>query len=244
VDAVDEYSSSLEARVRERTEELHVLQKENTRLRVAEERERIYRDMHDTLGAKLTNIFFCNNVARSALDRDPEKLRGLFDDIESNCQDAVRSLREIVGDAPDADYSGAAFPGTLLERMRRRLAWNGILLSDKDRTSGAAENLDPDAKAELARIFDELVSNVLKHSGADKVKVSFGAGDGMLECSFKDNGRGFDRAAVMSSGSGLSNIDFRVRRLGGILKMRSRLKKGTQYDISVPLVRFPRKEQR
>jgi nitrate/nitrite-specific signal transduction histidine kinase len=50
VDTVDSYSRDLEEKVRLRTEELWQLQKENTQLRIAEERRRIYRDMHDTIG--------------------------------------------------------------------------------------------------------------------------------------------------------------------------------------------------
>jgi signal transduction histidine kinase len=237
VDAVEEYSSSLESKVRERTEELRALQKENTRLKVAEERRRIYRDMHDTLGAKLTNIFFCNNVARSALEREPEKLAELFDGIETNCQDAVRSLKEIIENPQQEEAAENDFPGMIIERTRRRLAQNGIALVCRDRTGGAAAATDPATKAELVKIFDEIVSNALKHSGADRANLAFEAEGGMLRFRFKDNGKGFDGRTALSSGSGLSNIDFRVGRLGGAVKIRSRLGKGTEFTVAVPIAR-------
>ena len=237
VDAVDGYSASLESKVRERTEELRALQKENTRLRVVEERRRIYRDMHDTLGAKLTNIFFCNNVARSALERNPEKLGELFDDIESNCMEAVRNLKEIVGELKEEDGAGEEFPLALVERVRRRLERNGIALTVRDGTAGAAEALDAEAKAELTKIFDELVSNALKHSGAGKIQLSFNVERGKLKFSFKDDGAGFDRKTVLGTGSGLSNIDFRIGRLGGTISVRSRPGKGAVFTADIPLER-------
>jgi len=239
LETVEEYAETMESKVRQRTEKLRRLQKENTRLRVVEERKRIYRDMHDSIGAKLTNIFFCNNVARSARRREPEKLEELFDDIEANCLDAVRNLKEIIGGLKEDRPTPENLAARLAAEIRSRLARNQVALVYRSRPSDAADALGAAAGAELAKVFDELVSNVLKHSGADRVSLSLVAKAGFLDIRFRDNGRGFDPQHARTSGSGLANIRFRVEQLGGSIEIVSRRERGTRYRISMPLVRAP-----
>ena len=64
VDTVEEYTNEMEEKVRERTDRIKRLQQENVRLRIIEEKERIYGYLHDSLGSRLTNIFISNNVAQ------------------------------------------------------------------------------------------------------------------------------------------------------------------------------------
>jgi len=235
LETVEEYANTMESKVRQRTEKLRRLQKENTRLRVAEERQRIYRDMHDSIGAKLTNIFFCNNVARSALGREPEKLGELFDDIETNCLDAVRNLKEIIGGMRNDEPAPADFAADLKAQIRRRLARNRVALAYRSRPAKAANSLDAAARSEITKIFDELVSNVLKHSGADKVSLSIIAAADRLTIRFMDNGSGFDPQRQQTAGSGLANIRFRIEQLGGQLALASRPRRGTVYRLQIPL---------
>ncbi|OHE71767.1 MAG: hypothetical protein A2413_04165 [Treponema sp. RIFOXYC1_FULL_61_9] len=243
VDTVEEYSSSLESKVKERTEKLRALQKENTRLRVTEERKRIYRDMHDSLGAKLTNIFFCNSVARSAAELEPGKLTELFDGIETNCLDAVRNLKEIIGGMREGVPEGGDYLVNLAAGIRRRLSHNRIRFGCRVNPRGLDEALDAESKRELTKIFDELVSNALKHSGADRVSLSFVQEGDRLRARFRDNGSGFDPRAALARGSGLTNIDFRIVRLGGELEIRSGPGKGTEFLIRIPMERARAEEE-
>jgi len=243
VDAVAEYSSSLESKVQERTEELRGLQQENTRLRIAEERKRIYRDMHDSIGAKLTNIFFCNNVARSAIEREPDRLPDLFDGIESNCLDAMKNLKEIIGGMRGefASESGS-FIARLSEGIRSRLRNSRTELAYKISPADLEGSLPPEVRVEIAKIFDELVSNVLKHAEAKKVSFALEADEASLSVFFEDDGKGFDVEESATRGSGLSNIKFRVKHLGGDLDIRSESGKGTSYAIRIPLNYPPSRE--
>ncbi|OHE60150.1 MAG: hypothetical protein A2Z99_21555 [Treponema sp. GWB1_62_6] len=234
VDTVEGYSSSLESKVKERTEKLRMLQRENTRLRITEERQRIYRDMHDSIGAKLTNIFFCNNVARNAVELNPEKLEGLFDDIESNCMDAVQDLKEIIGGMKPIKRVEEHFLESLIDSIGNRLANKRVAFGCKNRAPDIDAEFGSEAKNELRKIFDELVSNVMKHSGADKISLTIDMDESFLRFRFKDNGKGFDVGTPATGGSGLSNIRFRVERMGGTLAIRSKPEKGTDFTIRVP----------
>jgi methyl-accepting chemotaxis protein len=234
-DAAEEYSASLESKVRERTEALRKLQRENTRLRVAEERKRIYRDMHDSIGAKLTNIFFSNNVARSAKEREPEKLSELFDSIENNCLEAVRDLKTIVGGLKAEEGPNRSFIGSLKEEARLRLRQGRIKLVFKSGGSDAAERLGASLKRELRKVFDELITNALKYSDATMVRIVFSTVEGTLVVTFKDNGKGFDLETANSMGQGLRNIRYRVENSGGEVLLESKPGKGTRYTFRIPL---------
>lgn len=235
VDTVEEYSSSLESKVKERTEKLRSLQRENMRLRVNKERQRIYRDMHDSLGARLTNIFFCNNVARSAVALNPEKLEGLFNDIESNCTKAVHDLKEIISGMKPAKDDEEPFIESLIDGIGNRLSNKRVSFSSRNRAPEIDAELGPEIRSELRKVFDELISNVLKHSDAEKTNLSIAVEDAFLIFRFKDNGKGFDPQAVSNGGSGLSNMEYRVQRLGGSLTIKTKKTKGTEFTIRVPI---------
>lgn len=235
VDAVEEYSSSLEAKVAERTEEAQRLEQENTRLRITEERQRIYRDMHDSIGANLTNIFFCNNVARSAAELRPDKLRELFEGIENNCMEAVQNLKTIIGGMGTSAPAVGAFVVNLSSHVQQRLRHKGIELTYNISPVGVLEKLPPLMKSELTKIFDELVSNVLKHSEATRVVFGIRAGKGGLVVKFQDDGIGFDVPSAVSAGYGLSNIEYRVKSLRGDFKLASKTGRGTRFTITFPM---------
>lgn len=235
VDTVEEYSTSLEAKVRERTEELFRLQQENTRLKIVEERKRIYRDMHDSLGAKLTNIFFCNSVARSVAEKEPGRIGELLAGIETNCLDAVRNLKDIVWGMKEDDRISEDFAAMVAAGIRQRLLPRNICFTCRIRPRKAVNALPMEVKSELGRVFEELVSNVLKHSEAGNVNLSLAVSDSMIRMGFKDDGRGFDPGAQAAAGAGLANIMYRIRTLDGDTKVKSRPGGGTEYHITIPL---------
>ncbi len=238
LDAVEEYSSSLEDKVRTRTEELGRLQRENTRLRIIEERRRIYRDMHDAIGAKLTNIFFCNSVARDLAKDGPERLRQVLESAENNCLEAVSSLKGIILDMSEDDRRASSFSLAVSAGVRGRLEAGGIAFDCVVKDKRALEDLPSSTTSELEKLMDELVSNVLKHAGASAVRLRLSCRDGLVRIRFSDDGRGFDAASAGSgSGAGLGNIRYRVTSLGGSLVLESSPGRGASYDISVPVAR-------
>ncbi len=126
IDIIEEYSNNLEAKVIKRTEEITRLQQENLRLRIIEEKEHIYGDLHDSLGARLTNIFICNDVAQSVPGKDHKKIKGMLERIESNCQLAISDLKEIILDKEDRYKRIADFPGIIILNIERRLKLKNI----------------------------------------------------------------------------------------------------------------------
>ncbi|PKL08959.1 MAG: hypothetical protein CVV51_06290 [Spirochaetae bacterium HGW-Spirochaetae-7] len=234
LDAVEEYSAGLEDKVRSRTDEISKLQRENTKLRIVEERRRIYRDMHDTIGAKLTNIFFCNSVARDIAKEGPDRLREMLSTIESNCLQAVGSLKGIILGMSDDDRRASSFSLTVSAGVRNRLEAKGVAFDCLVKNKRALEELPSAMLDELEKMLDELVSNVLKHSSASGVKLRLSLGASGLSLRFSDDGSGFDPATARS-GSGIDNIRYRVESLGGAMRMETASGAGTLYRISIPV---------
>jgi signal transduction histidine kinase len=243
LDTIEEYSVSLEDKVRTRTDELRKLQRENTRLRIVEERRRIYRDMHDTIGAKLTNIFFCNNVAIDIAKDGPERLREMLSTIGSNCTEAVGSLKGIILGMGEDERRASSFSLAVSVGTRNRLEAAGIGFDCVIKDKRAIEELPVTIHDELEKIIDELVSNVLKHSGAANVRLRMSMGAAGLVLRFSDDGRGFDPVS-RRAGAGLDNIRFRTELLGGEVRIESpgaelrpdaSVIAGTTYRISIPV---------
>lgn len=234
-DVVDGYSSDLEAKVKRRTDELWQLQQENTRLRIAEERKRIYRDMHDSIGAKLTNIFFCNGVAKNMAGACPPDLVEMFDGVETNCLEAVQSLKEIVFGMKEDDLIASDTAKFLSLGIRQRLK-TGSIEFDCRITGREALNACPaEIRSEIEKVFEELVSNVLKHAGASKVKLRIKADAEELAIRFSDDGGGMLPGVPGASVSGVNNIRYRIERLGGRMDIESSADTGTLFSITIPM---------
>lgn len=235
VDEVDGYSRDLEDKVRQRTEELWALQKENTRLRVAEERRRIYRDMHDTIGAKLTNIFFCDGIAKDLAKDGPEKLREMLEKIESNCLEAVASLRGIILGMNKDDRIGTDLVKFVSAGIRQRLEAREMGFDCRIRNRRLLRELGETERSEFEKVLEELVSNVLKHSEASRVRLRLSAGGQGLSLLFSDDGKGFVPSSAPTASFGIANIRFRIEKLGGSVSLRTAPGQGVEYSVLIPL---------
>jgi signal transduction histidine kinase len=94
--------------------------------------------------------------------------------------------------------------------------------------------LAPDAEEQLYRLGQEALANVVRHAGANSAAVRLAAGDGRVTMEIRDNGRGFDPAAVSGSHFGLRSMHGRVADLGGELEVTSALGRGTVVRAAVP----------
>lgn len=234
---VNDYRVSLEEKVRIRTEENAALQQENVRLRIIEEKERIYGYLHDSLGARLTNIFISNNVAQSAADQDPPLLQEMLQKIESNTQLAIEDLKEILFSSRSENRTMIDFPRLLKRNIGERLQLKDISFVYAISRPEEFSELGREARLEIEKILQELVSNVLKHSQAGKVDFSLELQDERVEIRFCDDGVGLEPDEFVSSEDsrfGLQNMRRRVENLGGSFELRTGCGEGVQVEISLP----------
>lgn len=235
IDIIEEYSDNLEAKVIKRTEEISQLQQENLRLRIIEEKECIYGDLHDSLGSRLTNIFICNDVAQSVSGKDELKLRSMLERIESNCQMAISDLKDIILDNEDKPEKISDFSVRIMFNIERRLKLKNINFIYSINNQKDLNCMSTEIKFEIEKLLQELVSNVLKHSYADQVICRFVLKNSLLSIGFEDNGVGFKVDRATGRNFGLNNIYNRIERLGGTVKLSSIINSGSVYIIDIPV---------
>jgi signal transduction histidine kinase len=198
----ENFNRELALRVEESTQELaasyqrrSVLERETA---AAEERERIYRNLHDDIGAKLLSL-----AIRAKTPQDADIVRSALQDL----RDVVSRSSQI--DAPLTDLL-ADWRAEIVGRCsaaKVRLVWNQP--DDlPDRNMAAAEALN------LGRILREAVSNVLRHAEASSVVVSVHFSDGHYQLSIEDDGRG-QPGQPGTPGRGMRNMQARAAQLGG-----------------------------
>ncbi len=233
-DKAEESAKILEDKVRERTEDLIKLQQENSLLRILEEKERIFADLHDSLGARLTNINISNQVAQKAYPADASVLQDMLNHIEKNVKSGIEDLQRIIFDFQSPRKVSINFVHFMRVNIEDRLKLKGITLSFKTKSSDEINKLNRDLRLHLEKLLQELTTNVLKHADARRVTITMDIKEKNLRFSFEDNGIGFDRSAPQETGFGLSNISGRVEKMGGTMKLHSKAGKGTWYHFTLP----------
>ncbi|MDC7232879.1 MAG: cache domain-containing protein [Spirochaetales bacterium] len=231
-DISEESSQKLEEKVDKRTKAIIKLQKENVRLRIIEEKERLYGDLHDSLGARLTSINISNHVARNAFEiGDSEVLTETFERIEKNTMMGIEDLNQILK-AGKEDMKPRQELNLYVEKdIRERLELKDIKLSADLPGSEELSLLDSELLYNLERIIQEMVSNTMKHSNASKVKVSMKIESQKVSFIYKDNGKGFILKEAMKNGFGLQGLMNRAERNGGILKIQTKEGQGAKFEF-------------
>lgn len=250
ISVVDSHTQNMEAEVQRRTKEVQELEHENSRLRIVEERERIYRDLHDSLGAQLTNISICATVARSRVTDSPAHTVEMIERIDENARHAIEGLRETILGEPDfssfsevvdrieqmaqrrfsVDHTEVAFRHTIRNGESRRYA------SDSGaRRDDSLQDPPPrrDAAETLYRVSQELITNIQKHADATRVELEISERDDVVTLRCADNGVGFDHTAD-HTGFGLRNMRHRVTTLGGSLSFATNTG-GTEVVCTIPM---------
>lgn len=189
------------------------------------ERSRIARELHDGLGG----ILAAARMQLSVLDNS----------VKSEKTNSIEELLE------KASTESRRISHNLLPENLIKLGLNealkdfiqgineGKLLSITYQSIGIEERLPENLELSVYRIIQELLNNIIKHSGATEALVQLHKTEKMLTITVEDNGRGFEEIA--SKGIGLSNIESRLSLLEGKLSIDSAYQKGTSVYIEIKL---------
>jgi signal transduction histidine kinase len=208
-------NSELETRVHSREQELAAHYARTTQIEservIADERERILRDMHDGLGMQL--ISSMRLVEKGELTR--EQTVGLLVEAMDELRLAIDAVKPTAGDL-------LIMLGNLRYRLEPRLRSAGIELDWHIAPALRLEFLSSGQVTEITRIVQEAFSNAMKHSRASRMSLGVSTNaDEAVQISVTDNGRGFAPDA-QGRGEGLKNMGQRARKIGGTLQIDSR----------------------
>jgi signal transduction histidine kinase len=192
-----------------------------------EERERIAREIHDTLAQGFASIIVLAEAARSTLHTDPGRSGQQLLSIERTARDNLTEARVLVGSAPQSGLTPGTIAGTL-RRTLDRFAEDTDLTVDADL---ADVECDQQTRIALLRCTQEALANVRKHAGASTVGMVLTRRPGGIDLEITDDGRGF---AADSPGFGLDGMRKRLAELGGELTVTSSPGYGTRILATIP----------
>lgn len=201
-------------------------------LALAEERERMARELHDALNQSLFSLSLTARAASRHLSTDPERTAEELNEIALLAKEAMAELRAVVEGlrTPDVDRDG------LLPAIRSQAA----LLSrvhnlDVDVEADEEPTLDGRVEHEVFRIVQEALTNAVRHAQPARVTVSLVSGDS-LQLTVRDDGLGFDPDEQNYRGRrlGLTSMRERAASIGGTLTITSSPGNGASVHLEVP----------
>lgn len=199
----------------------------------AEERERLAREIHDTLAQGFASIIVLAEAARSQLDADPARSAQQLQSIEQTARENLAEARVLVGSAPSSGVAAGSVAATLRRTLDRFTEDTGLTV-----TAELADiDCDQPTRVALLRCTQESLANIRKHAAATTVGVVLTAHPGGVELEITDDGRGF--VVADSRGFGLDGMRRRLAEFGGGLTVTSSLGDGTRVLATIPLHERP-----
>lgn len=195
-------------------------------LSVYEERQRIARDLHDTLGQKLSMVGLKLDLAIRLVDKDPNKAKEELKDVRKTASMALKEVREMVSDMKKVKLSDELLQ---VEKLLRVAGINCIL--EGDRTLHEVPLI---LENTLSMCLKEAVNNVVRHSGATQCTISVEQSTKDITLTIEDDGKGLDVSVQRSAGNGLRGMKERIEFVNGKFET-SALSKGTLITFTVPL---------
>jgi signal transduction histidine kinase/predicted hydrocarbon binding protein len=218
-------------------------------LATAKERNRIARELHDSVNQTLFAMVLTLNSMLEKANADPQycaqaETIGALRELRDMASKALVEMRNMMSQLRPAKLEGERLGSALSKYAEWLRSQTGISVDVVFSGMVANEELDTETEDGLFRIAQEAVSNAVKHSGATRIVIALSRLERSLKLEVRDNGRGFvpresGEGGGSGTGLGLVNMKERARTLGGRLCIRSKLGRGTVVGVEVPLSSSP-----
>ena len=211
-------------------EQLQGLLQDRQQLAVVEERNRMARELHDSVKQQMFALTMLLGSARLEVEEQSEARR-ILDEAERIASSAQQEMATLIRALRPVALANKDLAAALREFCAEWQRRTGIACA-VDLPERLA--MAPDAEQQVFRVAQEALANVARHSGATQVEVHATDERGTLALRIRDNGRGFDVAQTDGHGLGLSSMRERIEALGGSLHITSAAG-GTRIDARAPL---------
>jgi two-component system NarL family sensor kinase len=211
------------------------LYEQSSQLGASEERNRLAREIHDTLAQGLAAIALQLESAEALLDMgtDTHRLRHALTQALTLTRANLEEARRSVLDLRAVPLEGRTLIDAL-EALLHKVAADHDLDVDFS-VVGGARPLSPRVETGLYRMAQEALANVVQHAAAGRVAVQLVTTPEAVQLIIEDDGQGFDSDRVPPDRYGLIGLNERARLLGGHLFIESSTEVGTRLDIQMPL---------
>lgn len=207
-------------------EKLEDANKKISELVKVEERQRIARDLHDTLGQKLSLIGLKSDLARKLIYKDPEQAQNEMKDVQQTARTALNEVRNLV-----SEMRGIRLKDEIKHIEQILEAAQIHFVCDQE---FSLKNVPLLTENILSMCLKEAVNNVVRHSGASTCFITFKQSRNLIQIMVKDDGIGKITKDNFTRGNGLTGMTERLEFVNGSLEIYSR--EGTTLLIKVPNV--------
>ncbi len=211
------------ARLHERSRELNII----------EERNRLARELHDSVTQRLFGVALAAESASTLLARDRDGAAAELRRVSELARDAMAELRSVVFELRPGSLESEGLATVLRKHVDvlQRVSGQTIDLRVCD-----VPRLAPGPATQVLRIAQEALGNAVRHSGADRIEVRLRGEEEHLVLSVTDDGCGFDPAGPEVRGQrlGLTSMEERATEIGGTLRVESTLGSGTTVRLELP----------
>jgi PAS domain S-box-containing protein len=207
-------------------------------LAIENERERMARELHDSLGQVLSYASLqAQTAARLARDGQGEAAGTQLDRLDSVVREAHADLREYILNLRSTAFLQRSFFTAVKQYLDGFTSNYDIQTLLEVPAKFSCESCPPDTQLQLFRILQEALSNARKHGKAHLVQVAFARQSGRLCMLIQDDGSGFDMDEIAKQGGthyGLQFMHERAAQMNGRLEIRSAPGAGTTVELSIP----------
>lgn len=201
-----------------------------------EERNRLAREIHDTLAQDLSAIAFQLEAAEALLAQqaEPERVRRSVAAALDLARKGLEETRRSVLDLRAAPLEGRTLPGALAA-LAAEVETPAVTFEAEGTDASTRTPLPPAVEVGLYRIAQEALQNALRHAAAARVLIRLETFSGGVRLTVQDDGRGFTAEGPAASRFGLVGMRERAHLLGGSFQVESSPGAGTRVTVEVPL---------
>ena len=200
-----------------------------------EERARLARDLHDAVKQQLFAIQTAGATAQARFESDRPGALDAIAQVRSAAREAMSEMEAMLDQLQGAPIENAGLVAFLRRQCEALGFQTGARVTFTPGTLPPPTATDPAARQTIARVAQEVLSNVARHARAANVDVTLDTLDGRLTLMVKDDGSGFEtEGAPRPRGMGLTNVAARAAEVGGAVDIVSAVGSGTTVRFSVP----------
>jgi signal transduction histidine kinase len=202
---------------------------------VAGERNRLARELHDSVTQKLFSMTLTAEAARMIHEKKSERIEPLLERIQELARDSLTEMRALLKKLRPKTITKDGLVPALKQHIKERQDKDGF---NVNLTVEGDASLPAGIEEALFRIIQEALNNVVKHSGVDSANIALRFREDALSICIEDQGRGFHVSKLDKGSShlGLSSMNERAKLLGGTFTIESEPGYGTRIYVEVPRV--------
>lgn len=201
------------------------------KLAQTQERNRLARELHDTLAHTLSSTSVQLEAVKSLFDRNPEQAKILLNQTLQNTKSGLTETRRALVDLRSSELEAYGLTQSIQNRVNSAAERGGF--SVEFHLDKGLDVLPDEISHALYRTVQESMENILRHANANRTTVSMLPEGNHIRLSIQDDGKGFDLNQIQKDQLGLRGMRERIEMLGGSFNIHSQTLQGTEINISI-----------